>query len=154
MQLIDSATEIWTSFKNALRIFNMKCPGPQITTIHLNPDFLKTTGLVSCNKEIPVMSGLVAFDTYAKHIGFYKNGPLCSLKTGSGVTQIEFSPCGTKLFSAVSCGNEFLCWDLRNTGGTDGNIAIWELSESASDTNLNLTHKIKTSNDCINVVSS
>lgn len=48
--------------------------------------------------------------------GLYKDGPLCTFKTGSGVTQIEFSSCGTKLFSVVRKNNEFLCWDLRNPG--------------------------------------
>ncbi|XP_078035279.1 telomerase Cajal body protein 1 homolog [Augochlora pura] len=184
MQFIDSAKEIWAGFKNGLRIFNMERPGRQIDTIQFKRDFPNVVGLVSCIRENPIMPGLVAFGTYSKSIGFYKGGPLCSFKTESGVTQIEFSPCGTKLFSAVRRSNEFLCWDLRNTGtvlhsfqgrqadtnqriyfnvtrdgkqlisgGTDGNIAIWELSEGTSDTDLDLTHKIKLSNDCINGVS-
>lgn len=48
--------------------------------------------------------------------GLYKDGPLCAFITGSGVTQIEFSPCGMKLFSAVRKSSELLCWDLRNPG--------------------------------------
>lgn len=63
-------------------------------------------------------------------IGLYKNGPLCTFKTGSGVTQIEFSPCGTKLFSAVRRNNEFLCWDLRNPG-----TILYSLQGRQSDTN-------------------
>ncbi|XP_076381591.1 telomerase Cajal body protein 1 homolog [Megalopta genalis] len=184
VQFIDSAKELWAGYKNALRFFDMERPGRQINTIYFKKEFPNVIGLVSCIRENPIMPGLVAFGTYSKCIGLYKNGPLCSFQTGSGVTQIEFSPCGTKLFSAVRRSNEFLCWDLRNpgtvlhsfqgrqantnqrihfnitpdakqliSGGTDGNIVIWELSESINDANPNLTHQIKLSSDCINGVS-
>lgn len=101
------------------------------------------------------MPGLVAFGTYSKSIGryimfmnvlginanvntiivhfksgLYRDGPLCTFKTGSGVTQIEFSSCGTKLFSAVRRNNEFLCWDLRNPG-----TVLYSLQGRQSDTN-------------------
>ena len=46
------------------------------------------------------------------------------------MTQIEFSPCGTKLFSVVRRNNEFLCWDLRNPG-----IVLYSLEGRHSDTN-------------------
>lgn len=46
------------------------------------------------------------------------------------MTQIEFSPCGTKLFSVVRRNNEFLCWDLRNPG-----IVLYSLEGRQSDTN-------------------
>lgn len=46
------------------------------------------------------------------------------------MTQIEFSPCGTKLFSVVRRNNEFLCWDLRNPG-----IVLYSLEGRYSDTN-------------------
>ncbi|XP_031848115.1 telomerase Cajal body protein 1 homolog [Nomia melanderi] len=184
VQFIDSAREIWAGFKNALRTFEVERPGRQISTIQFKKDFPNVTGLVSCIRENPIMPGLIAFGTYSKYIGLYKNGPLCSFKTGNGVTQIEFSPCGTKLFSAVRRSGEFLCWDLRNpgtvlyslqgrqsdtnqriyfnitsdgkqivSGGIDGSIIIWELLDSTSYTDLNLTHKIKLSTDCINGVS-
>lgn len=63
-------------------------------------------------------------------LGLYRDGPLCTFKTGSGVTQIEFSPCGTKLFSVVRRSNEFLCWDLRNPG-----TVLYSLEGRQSDTN-------------------
>ncbi|CAK9821321.1 Telomerase Cajal body protein 1 [Anthophora retusa] len=184
VQFIDSAKEVWAGFKNALRIFDMERPGRQTNTIQFKKDFPNIAGLVSCIRENPIMPGLVAFGTYSKYIGLYRNGPLCSFKTGNGVTQVEFSPCGMKLFSAVRRGQEFLCWDLRNpgnvlysfqgrqsdtnqriqfgitsngkqivSGGTDGNIAIWELPEDNDYKNLNPAYKIKLSRDCINGVS-
>lgn len=55
---------------------------------------------------------------------------MCTFKTGSGVTQIEFSPCGTKLFSAVRRSGEFLCWDLRNPG-----TVLYSLQGRQSGTN-------------------
>ncbi|XP_076634840.1 telomerase Cajal body protein 1 homolog [Colletes latitarsis] len=184
VQFIDSAREIWAGFKNTLRIFDVEQPGRQINTIKFKKDFPNVTGLVSCIRENPIMPGLVAFGTYSKCIGLYKSGPLCTFKTGSGVTQIEFSPCGTKLFSAVRRSNEFLCWDLRNpgtvlysfqgrqsdtnqriqfnvtsngkqivSGGTNGNIVVWELPEYTDSIDHNVMYKIKLSDDCINGVS-
>ena len=46
------------------------------------------------------------------------------------MTQIEFSPCGTRLYSAVRRGSEFLCWDLRNPG-----TVLYTLQNRQSDTN-------------------
>lgn len=159
VQFIDSAREIWAGFKNTLRVFNVERPGRQINTIQFKNDFPNATGLVSCIRENPIMPGLVAFGTYSKYIGnsdihiyiitdilimllwvtyvfmviflgLYRDGPLCSFKTGSGVTQIEFSPCGTKLFSVVRKNSEFLCWDLRNPG-----IVLYSLQGRQSNTN-------------------
>jgi len=65
-----------------------------------------------------------------KFVGLYKDGPLCSFKTANGVTQIEFSPCGNKIFSTVRRGSEFLCWDLRNPG-----TVLYSLENRQSDTN-------------------
>ncbi|CAL7933929.1 unnamed protein product [Xylocopa violacea] len=184
IQFIDFAKEVWAGFKNALRVFDMERPGRQINTIQFKKDFPNITGLVSCIRENPIMSGLVAFGTYSKYIGLYKDGPLCMFKTGSGVSQIEFSPCGTKLFSAVRRNNEFLCWDLRNpgtvlyslqgrksdtnqriqfsitpdgmkvvSGGTNGEIVIWELPQTLDYYDLNPIHNIKLCHDCINGIN-
>ncbi|XP_076234119.1 telomerase Cajal body protein 1 homolog isoform X2 [Calliopsis andreniformis] len=181
---INSGTEIWAGFKNALRVFNVERPGRQINTIQLKKDFPNASGLISCIRENPIMPGLVAFGTYSKLIGLYRDGPLCTFKTGNGVTQIEFSACGTKMFSAVRRSNEFLCWDLRNpgvvlyslqgrqsdtnqriqfdiapdgkqivSGGTDGNIVVWELHQGTEYRDLNVMHKIQLSRDCINGIS-
>ncbi|KOC61121.1 Telomerase Cajal body protein 1 [Habropoda laboriosa] len=184
VQFIDSAKEVWAGFKNALRVFDMERPGRQINTIQFKKDFPNIGGLVSCIRENPIMPGLVAFGTYSKCIGLYRDGPLCTFKTGSGVTQIEFSPCGMKLYSAVRRTQEFLCWDLRNpgnvlysfqgrqsdtnqriqfsvtsdgkqivSGGTNGDIAIWELPDDIDYADLNAVYKIKLSRDCINGIS-
>ncbi|RLU21067.1 hypothetical protein DMN91_007683, partial [Ooceraea biroi] len=115
-------------------------------------------------------------------VGLYKDAPSCTFKTASGVTQVEFSSCETKLFSACRKSGEFLRWDLRNpgdvlhsfegrqsdtnqriqsnvtcngkqmiSGGTDGNITVWELPDVTEyGENLNPKYKIKLSEDCIN----
>ncbi|RLU20741.1 hypothetical protein DMN91_007354 [Ooceraea biroi] len=72
-------------------------------------DFPNMIGLVSCIPENPIMPGLVAMGTYSKCIGLYKDVPSCTFKTVSGVTQVEFSSCGTKLFSACRKSRELLC---------------------------------------------
>ncbi|XP_033219378.1 telomerase Cajal body protein 1 [Belonocnema kinseyi] len=130
VRFIKSGTEIWCGFKGALRKFETDRPGRQTENIFLKNDFPNVTGLVSCIRENPIMPGLLAFGTYSKHIGLYQDGPICSFKTGSGVTQVEFSPCGTKLYSAVRRNNEFFCWDLRNPG-----VVLWSLEDRAANTN-------------------
>ncbi|CAD1476497.1 unnamed protein product, partial [Heterotrigona itama] len=185
IRFVDSAKKVWAGFKNALRMFDMEHPGRQTDTILFKRDFPNVTGLVSCIRENPIMSGLHhKYQQNSFKLGLYKDGPLCTFKTESGVTQIEFSPCGTKLFSAVRRNNEFLCWDLRNpgtvlyslegrqsdtnqriqfdimhngkeivSGGTNGDIIIWELPESTNCEDLNVTHEINLSHDCINGIS-
>ncbi|KAL2715630.1 telomerase Cajal body protein 1, partial [Vespula squamosa] len=130
VQFIDSGKQILCGFKNTLQIFDTNRPGRQITTINFKKDFPNTSGLVSCIRENPLMPGLVAFGTYSKSIGLYKDTPICTFKTANGVTQVEFSPCGTKLYSAVRRNNEFLCWDLRNPG-----VLLYSFQKRQADTN-------------------
>lgn len=184
VQFAKSGSEIWCGFKNAVRIFDTSYPGRQTSTIDFKHAFPNMIGLVSCIRENPIMPGLIALGTYSKRIGLYKDGPLCTFKTGSGVTQVEFSSCGTKLFSVCRKSSEFVCWDLRNpgdtlysfegrqsdtnqriqfdvtcdnkqilSGGTDGNISVWELSDIPDHENLHSNYKIKLSQDCINGTS-
>ncbi|XP_018392756.1 PREDICTED: telomerase Cajal body protein 1 isoform X2 [Cyphomyrmex costatus] len=130
VQFVDSGKQIWCGFKNIVRTFDTDHPGRQISDIYFKHEFPNMIGLVSCIRENPIMPGLVAFGTYSKCIGLYKDGPLCTFKTESGVTQIEFSSCGMKLYSVVRKNSEFLCWDLRNPG----NI-LYSLEGRQSDTN-------------------
>ncbi|XP_014204964.1 telomerase Cajal body protein 1 isoform X2 [Copidosoma floridanum] len=122
--------QIWSGFKNALRVFDTNQPGRQISNIFLKKDFPNVSGLVSCIRENPEMPGLMAFGTYSKCIGLYKDGPICTFQAGSGVTQVEFSQCGTKLYSTVRRNGELLCWDLRNPGAV-----LHCLGDRQSDTN-------------------
>lgn len=80
------------------------------------------------------------------YLGLYKDGPLCVLKTDSGVTQIEFSACGTKLYSAVRRSNEFICWDLRNPG-----IILKSFEKRQADTNQRIQFCV--SNDGNQIIS-
>ncbi|KAL6261430.1 hypothetical protein P5V15_006523 [Pogonomyrmex californicus] len=141
VQFVNSGREIWCGFKNVLRTFDTDRPGRQTSDIYFKHDFPNMTGLVSCIRENPIMPGLVAFGTYSKCIGLYKDGPLCTFKTENGVTQIEFSPCGMKLFSAVRKNNEFLCWDLRNPGKI-----LYSLEGRQSDTNQRIQFAITPDN--------
>lgn len=158
VQFAKSGSEIWCGFKNAVRIFDTSYPGRQTSTIDFKHAFPNMIGLVSCIRENPIMPGLIALGTYSKRIGtrkicclqifhyllicqlsdlssfvsagLYKDGPLCTFKTGSGVTQVEFSSCGTKLFSVCRKSSEFVCWDLRNPGDT-----LYSFEGRQSDTN-------------------
>lgn len=130
VQFVDDGKQIWAGYKGVLRSFDTDRPGRQINDISLKNDFPNARGIVSCIRENPTMPGLLAFGTYSKCIGLYKDGPLCLLKTDSGVTQIEFSPCGTKLYSVVRKNGQFVCWDLRNPG-----IILYSFEKRKSDTN-------------------
>lgn len=141
VQFVNSGREIWCGFKNAVRTFDTDRPGRQTSTIQFKHDFPNMIGLVSCIRENPIMPGLIALGTYSKYIGLYKDGPLCTFQTGSGVTQVEFSSCGMKLFSAVRKNNEFLCWDLRNPG-----TVLYFLQGRQSDTNQRIQFAITPDN--------
>ncbi|XP_015119396.1 telomerase Cajal body protein 1 [Diachasma alloeum] len=130
VQFSDQGQTVWTGFKGALRSFDTNRPGRQTEDIFLKHDFPNVTGIVSCIRENPMMPGLLAFGTYSKCIGLYRNGPLCSFRASSGVTQVEFSPCGTKLYAALRRNDEFVCWDLRNPG-----IILYSLEGRRSNTN-------------------
>jgi hypothetical protein len=69
VQFTNFGGQVWSGFKNALRTFDTNRPGRQIDTIYLKKDFPNITGLVSCIRENPGMSGLIAFGTYSKYIG-------------------------------------------------------------------------------------
>lgn len=116
IQFVDYGNTLWCGLKNSLKIFDVQRPGRQTSAIDLKNDFPNMRGLVSCIRENPVMPGLVALGTYSKRIGLYKDRPICIFQVDSGVTQIEFSSCGTKMFTSVRRSNEFLCWDLRKPG--------------------------------------
>ncbi|XP_066584028.1 telomerase Cajal body protein 1 isoform X2 [Prorops nasuta] len=137
IQFINFANEIWCGFKGGLKYFYTERPGRQFSNIVFKSNFPNVSGIVSCIRENPLMPGLIAFGTYSKCIGLYKDSPICTFKTGSGVTQIEFSPCGTKLYSAVRRSNEFLCWDLRNPG-----IVLHSFKGRESDTNQRIQFSI------------
>ncbi|XP_014488078.1 PREDICTED: telomerase Cajal body protein 1 [Dinoponera quadriceps] len=129
-RFVNVGSEVWCGFKNAVRTFDTNRPGRQTHDIFFKHDFPNMIGLVSCIRENPIMPGLVAFGSYSKCIGLYKDGPICTFETGCGVTQVEFSSCGTKLYSVVRKGSEFLCWDLRNPG-----TLLYCLKGRQSDTN-------------------
>ena len=99
---------------------------------------------------------------------------MCNLKFKSwtdskigGITQIEFSPDGTKLFAGGRKDDEILIWDMRNpgmlyavlnrevntnqriyfdiessgryvfSGNTDGSVSVWDLDQSVETTGQN-----------------
>nr|CAD7437466.1 unnamed protein product [Timema bartmani] len=68
----------------------------------------------------PAMPKIYAVGSYAKTLGLYcepDGAMLCILQghTG-GVTHLQFSPDGTKLYSGGRKDTEILCWDMRYPG--------------------------------------
>jgi len=70
----------------------------------------------------PDMSGLLAAGSYDNNVGLYAtheaspNVLTVFPAQHGGVTQVKFSPDGTRLFTAARKDNNIYCWDVRATG--------------------------------------
>ncbi|XP_063223346.1 telomerase Cajal body protein 1 isoform X3 [Bacillus rossius redtenbacheri] len=86
------------------------------TSLHVEKQY----GLVGCIAVNPVMSSIYAVGSYAKSIGLYcePDGTMLCLLQGhtGGITHLEFSPDGTRLYSGGRKDPEILCWDMRYPG--------------------------------------
>jgi WD40 repeat protein len=132
--------------------------------------------LIYLNKIIlfqfnPSMPEIFALASYNKSSACYLDPRaqlLCVLEgQKGGITQIEFSPDGTKLFAGGRKDNEILIWDMRNpgmlyavlnrevntnqriyfdiessgryvfSGNTDGSVSVWDLDQSVDTSGQN-----------------
>ncbi|XP_042887070.1 telomerase Cajal body protein 1-like [Penaeus japonicus] len=103
-------------FRKTIRIFHTSRPGRMCEAI----DAKGQPGIISCMAFNPQLPNVFVAGSYLGNIGFYntrRNNLFCRLDgcTG-GITQVAFSPCGTKLFSGTRKDNEILCWDIRKLG--------------------------------------
>ncbi|XP_052255898.1 telomerase Cajal body protein 1-like isoform X7 [Dreissena polymorpha] len=111
--------KLYSGFNKMIRVFDVTRPGREFTN---RPTFAKDgqRGIISCISPSPTEPGIYAAGSYAKSIALYHEpmGEMVCMFEGQqgGVTQVKFSPDGTKLYSGGRKDNEILCWDMRQPG--------------------------------------
>eukprot|EP01114_Cavostelium_apophysatum_P000976 TRINITY_DN10845_c0_g1_i1.p1 TRINITY_DN10845_c0_g1~~TRINITY_DN10845_c0_g1_i1.p1 ORF type:complete len:256 (+),score=33.46 TRINITY_DN10845_c0_g1_i1:675-1442(+) len=114
---------IYCGYNNMMRIFDTSNPGRDFTQLSCKrKDGSAQTGIISCFAFNPDYSGLFANGSYSNVIGLYnqaeQNAAISVMQpeTGTGITQLRFSPDGNYLYSASRKSYFIYCWDIRNTG--------------------------------------
>lgn len=114
-----SGEEIYCGSYGKLNIFRTDRPGREFIEISTKTDLHRS--IISTIAMNPVDRSIFAVGTYSKDIGIYGGNQLMYILRGhtSGITQLQFSPDGLKLYSGSRKGdNDIVCWDLRNVGQT------------------------------------
>lgn len=112
-------SKLYCGFNKMIRVFDVTRPGRDCED---RPTFAKQgqPGIISCIAPSPTEPGLYAAGSYARAIALYQvpKGEMICMFQGQqgGVTQLAFSPDGTKLYSGGRKDPEILCWDMRNPG--------------------------------------
>ncbi|KAJ1657634.1 hypothetical protein IWQ61_002999 [Dispira simplex] len=117
-------TKVCAGCDNRLLLFDVNRPGRECTRIPITPTRRSRQGqkgIISSIHFNPDRSGLYALGTFANSVGLYdsRDHHLHYLKNppgGSGVTQVQFSPCGYYLYVATRTKQTIYCWDIRQTG--------------------------------------
>nr|CAD7587841.1 unnamed protein product [Timema genevievae] len=126
-----SGEKLYAGFDCMVKVFSTSIPGRKCVTRHLKRSSVPTEkqyGHIGCISVNPAMPKIYAVGSYAKTLvlfscssaGLYcepDGAMLCILQghTG-GVTHLQFSPDGTKLYSGGRKDTEILCWDMRYPG--------------------------------------
>jgi WD40 repeat protein len=151
---------LYCGLRGEVRQFCVERPGRESTVLRLDPG---QAAIVSCLALHPALPVLAA-GCYNRTSGLYTtSGQLLCLLAGQrgGVTQLAFSPDGTRLFTGGRKDHEILCWDLRRPGQllcalhreaatnqrvqfclspcgshlasacTDGSVRVWDLARPA-----------------------
>ncbi|XP_060569571.1 telomerase Cajal body protein 1-like [Ruditapes philippinarum] len=111
--------KIYCGFNKMIRVFDVTRPGRDFES---RPTFAKEgqRGIISCIDNSPTEQGLYAAGSYSRSIALYSEpaGSMVCMFEGQhgGVTEVKFSPDGTKLYSGGRKDNEIICWDMRNPG--------------------------------------
>lgn len=78
------------------------------------------TGIISCFAMSPETDGVFAVGSYGRTVGLYSEemaGALWLIQGQSGgVTHLQFSPDGQRLYTGGRKDPEILCWDMRHPG--------------------------------------
>ncbi|XP_060571986.1 telomerase Cajal body protein 1-like, partial [Ruditapes philippinarum] len=102
-----------------IRVFDVTRPGRYFES---RPTFAKEgqRGIISCIDNSPTEQGLYAAGSYSRSIALYSEpaGSMVCMFEGQhgGVTEVKFSPDGTKLYSGGRKDNRIICRDMRNPG--------------------------------------
>ncbi|KAK3882195.1 hypothetical protein Pcinc_013414 [Petrolisthes cinctipes] len=103
-------------FSKCLRVFHINRPGRICDKI----DAKGQPGILSCVAFNPQLPSIMVAGSYLGSLGLYntqRNNLFMRIDGCSGgVTHVQFSADGTKLFSGMRKSSEILCWDIRNPG--------------------------------------
>ncbi|XP_068200525.1 telomerase Cajal body protein 1 isoform X2 [Palaemon carinicauda] len=109
-------SKLFCGFNKAIRVFQVSRPGREFVEIGAKDQ----PGIISCMAVNPVLPSVLVAGSYIGSLGLYstdRNALFCRIDgCPGGITHIQFSSDGTKLFSGSRMNNEMLCWDLRNPG--------------------------------------
>ncbi|KAF9431444.1 Telomerase Cajal body protein 1 [Entomortierella beljakovae] len=156
-------SKIYCGSNNMIEIFDTTRPGKDSfkrPTVPTRKSKKGQKGVISCLSFNPDQSDLYAAGSYLKTIGLYDsraqellmllrdNGkqskklqnqkPLSpSFQPMGGVTQVQFSPDGTYLYSASRQDSVIRCWDIRNTASV-----LYKLKRPGEMTNQRISFDI------------
>lgn len=103
-------------FNRCIRMFRTSRPGRYFEAIEAKDQ----PGIISCMAFNPMLPSVFVAGSYLGNLGLYstdKNSLFCRIEgCPGGITQVQFSADGTKLYSGARKDNELLCWDVRNVG--------------------------------------
>ncbi|XP_071964973.1 telomerase Cajal body protein 1-like [Antedon mediterranea] len=112
-------SKLYAGFKKMIRVFYTDRPGRECEERPTLVNGIGQSGIISCF-AMDEIGGLYAAGSYSKSIGVYceETGTQFCVLEGhvGGVTQLMFSPDGTKLYSGARVDPEIICWDVRKPG--------------------------------------
>jgi len=114
-----SGEEIYCGSYGKLNIFRTDRPGREFIEISTKANLHRS--IISTIAMNAVDRSMFAIGTYSKDIGIFGGNELMYVLRGhkSGITHLQFSPDGSKLYSGSRKGDgDIVCWDLRNVGRT------------------------------------
>ncbi|KAF2355258.1 WD40 repeat [Trinorchestia longiramus] len=112
----DDGSRLVCGFNKIIRVFDTARPGRKCTSMCAK----KQNGIISCFSHHPHLHHVMAAGSYLGSVGLYSHNSgraFCVLHghTG-GVTQIQFSSDGNRLYTGARMDDELLCWDVRQMG--------------------------------------
>ncbi|XP_054161112.1 telomerase Cajal body protein 1-like [Oppia nitens] len=113
-------TKIYSGFEKWIRVFDTSSPGRVCDSKQTYMDKTGQKGIISCIAVNPLNPNIIAFGSYDKSIGLYEEPSLVNICVlmgqKGGLTHIQFSADGHRLYSGGRKDSEILCWDIRNVG--------------------------------------
>ncbi|XP_074657964.1 telomerase Cajal body protein 1-like [Tubulanus polymorphus] len=182
--------KLYCGGKNFISVFDTNRPGRECTTRRAKQTGAmigyRQTGILSCIAASPSQK-LLAIGSYSKTVGLYTEDScdLIGLMQGvkGGVTHVQFSPDGTKLYSGGRKDTDINCWDVRQpgivlytlqrqvetsqriyfdidrsgnylvSGNHDGSVHVWDLNATSETSALPPINTFNIHSDTVNGVS-